>query len=374
MKGLKSALALQIVSFCAFASSSPVIVVDESNNACIEGATIISGRGMILGITDKDGSIKVEKEKDFPLTVRCVGFEPATISQAADTIELHPAAYELSEVTVKAGERPIRKITSYAREYCTGASPNDTMQLFAEYMLINYIPIDGKKVKGFKSVDSGIWPKAARRFARFANSEGLDSVASPDKNDNVSSLSFYEMLVRIPYNSFPETDNIKSGATVDSLMGKYYNYALYKKTDNNYIISYDYLANDETHSISPMLFKIIGMTMDIDRMQSTYVYQNSTDSLYTTEDFIYTSGSIHAMAKGKMFKWLLGKKDVEVDCYAELYPVDIEYMSVDEYKEDRKNRKDRTSIPFRKPKNLQPLPPSVERLIDRVNQNDGVPK
>ncbi len=373
MKGLKSALALLMISFCAFATSPKVIVIDESNNAGIEGATVISDRGIILGITDREGGIKVEKEKDFPLTIRCVGFEPATIQMAADTIKLHPATYELSEVDVKAGERPIRKVTSYAREYCTGASPNDTMQLFAEYMLINYIPIDEKKIKGFKSGDSAIWPKAARRFARFANSEGLDSVASPDKFDNVSHLSFYNLLVGVPVNSFPETEKIKSGAKVDSVMGKYYNSALYKKTDNNYIITYDRLANEENHSVSPMLFKIVGMTMDIDRMQSTYVYQIPTDSLYTPEDFIYTSGSIHALAKGKMFKWLLGKKDVEVDCYAELYPVDIEYLTVDEYKEDRKERKDRTPIPFRKPQNLQPLPTAVERLVERVNKLDKNP-
>ncbi len=372
MKGLTSTLALSMISLCAVASSSPVIVIDVSNNACIEGATVISDRGMILGITDQKGHIKVEKEKDFPLTIRCVGFEPSTISQVADTIRLQPATYELSEVNVKAGERPIRKITSYAREYCSGATPSDTMQLFAEYMLISYIPIDGKKVKGFKSSDSGKWPIAARRYARFANTEGLDSVASPDKFDNVSSLSFYDLLVGIPYNSFPERNNIREGAKVDSVMGKFYNYALYKKNDNNYIISYDHLANEEKHSVSPMLFKIVGMTMDIDRMQSTYVYQNTLDSLYTTEDFIYNSGTIHALAKGKMFKWILGKKDVEVDCYAELYPVDIEYLSLEEYKEDRKERKDKSPVPFRKPKNLQPLSPSIERLVERVNKIDTV--
>ncbi len=224
-----------------------------------------------------------------------------------------------------------------------------------------------------KNGDRAIWPKATRRFARFANSDGLVSMASPDTYDYVSHRSFYHLLAGVPFNCFPETEKIKSGAKVDSVMGKYYNSVLYKKTDNNYMMSYDYLANEEKHSVSPMLFKIVGMTMDIDRMQSTYVYQIPTDSLYTPEDFIYTSGSIHALAKGKMFKWLLGKKDVEVDCYAELYPVDIEYNTIEEYKEDRKERKDRTPIPFQKPKNLQPLPTAVERLVERVNKLDKNP-
>ncbi len=367
MRGLKLALAGLLTSVCAF-STTQVVVVDESNHTPVEGATVISNRGLILGITDIYGKINVLKDKDFPLTVRCIGYEPVTFSSASDTVVLQPAIYELSEITVKADERPIRKITSYAREFCSGATPSDTMQLYAEYMLVSYYDDQDKKVKGFKSSDRAKHPRAVKRFARFANSDGLDSVARPAHSDNVSSLTFYDLLVGIPYNSFPETDKIKSGSKTDSVMGKYSTYAHYRKTDNNYIVSYDKLANYENHIVSPMIFKIFGMTMDINRMQSTYIYQNTTDSVYSTEDFIYNSGTMHALAKGKMFKWILGKKDIEIDCYAEIYPVDIEYLTVDEYKEDRKDLKEKESIPFRTPKNLQPLPPAIERLIERVNK------
>lgn len=365
-KGFMLALTVLLISFCAYPSHK-VTITDKSSNASVEGATIISNRGLILGITDSDGSIKVDKEKDFPLTVRCVGFESLTVQNVTDTIFLEPTTYELSEVTVKAGERHIRKITSYAREFCTGASDNDTMQLFAEYMLVTYVDDLNKKVKGFKKGDRSLHTRAVRRFARFANSDGLDSVAKPSYSDDVSALSFYNLLVGLPCNTFSETERIKSGAKTDSLMGKYSTSARYRKTDSNYIISYDKLADFENHRVSPMIFKIFGMTMDIDRMQSAFIYRATADSVYDIDDFIFNSGNIHALAKGKMFKWILGKTDTEVDCYAEIYPVEIEYLTVDEYKEDRKDLKEKKAIPFRIPNNVQPLPPAVVRLVDRVN-------
>lgn len=367
MRGLKLALAGLLISFNAF-SDTPIQVLDGSCNSPVEGATVISDRGLILGITDRNGEIYVNKNKDFPLTVRSVGYDPLTVSMITDTILLHPAIYELSEVTVKADERPIRKITSYAREFCSGASPSDTMQLYAEYMLVSYFDDQNKKIKGFKGSDRAKHPRAVKRIARFSNSEGLDSISSPDDSDVVSSLSFYNFLVSIPYKDLPLREKIQSGSRTDSVMGKYSSYAQYKKTDRNYIVSYDKLADYENHMMSPMIFKIFGMTMDIDRMQSTFIYQNTSDSVYTTEDFIYNSGTIHALAKGKMFGLIFGKKDVEIDCYAEIYPVDIEYLSVEEYKEDRKDLKIKEEMPFQTPKNLQPLPPAIERLVERVNK------
>ena len=235
-------------------------------------------------------------------------------------------------------------------------------------MFVTYLDDLNKKVNGFKKGDRSLKPRAIKRYARFANSDGLDSVTKPSNSDNVSSLSFYNLLVGLPYNTFPETDRIKAGSKIDSVMGKYSTFARYRKTDSNYIVSYDKLANSENHRESPMLFKIFGMTMDIDRMQSTFVYHATSDSVYDTEDFILNSGNIHALAKGKMFKWLLGKKDIELDCYAEIYPVEIEYMTIDEYKEDRKELNEKHAIPFRVPKNIQPLPPAIQRMINRANE------
>lgn len=367
MKRLFSYFAFFLIAVSFSFAGSKICIVEADSSLPIEGASVISERGMIIGITDKDGYIAIESPKDLPLEIRSIGYEPMHLPELMDTVFLSRTTYSLPEITVRADERPIMKVVSYAREYCSGATPADTMQLFAEYMFVSYLPVNGKKIKGYKNGDGTLWPTAVRRLARFANSEGLDSVSKPDRYDNVSYLSFYNLLLGVPANSFPETEAIRKGSPTDTVMGKYSPHAIYRKTDDNYFISNDWLADNKDHRVSPTLFKIFGMTMDIDRLQSSFAYKATTDSLYTVDDFLYESGSIHALAKGKMFKWMLGQKDLEVDCYAELYPIEIGYLTPEEYKEDRKEQKDRTPVPFKYPKGLQSLPASVQRIVDRVS-------
>ena len=360
-------MSIALTTANAISASQKVFVVDAENSTPIEGATVISATGMIIGITDRTGAIRITADRDYPLEIRSIGYEPFRLTAHSDTAALSTTTYPLPEITVQADERPIMKLTSYAREYSSGATPSDTIQLYAEYMFVSYHTDDNKKMKGFKGGDRAIWPRAVRRYARYANSEGLDSVSRPDKHDNASFLSFYDFLIGAPVNSFPETDAIAAGAKTDSVMGKHYPFARYAKTNDSYFISYDKLADHKDHRVSPTIFKIVGMTMDIDRLQTAFQYRATNDSLYTLNDFLFCSGSLHAQAKGKMFKWMVGKKDLEVDCYAELYPVEIEYLTVDEYKEDRKEKKDRTPIPFNYPKHMQPFPLSIQKIIERTS-------
>ncbi len=361
----KLVLPALLIAVSSFATK-PVIIIDRSEKTPVEGATVMSDRGLILGITAQDGSINVDQEKDYPLTIRCIGFEPLTISSSHDTIQLQPAIYELSEIAVNADERPIMKALYYVREYCTGATKTDTMQLYADYMLENYFPVGDKKVKGYKNLDAYFNPVATRRAARFANSSGKDSIAVPDKFDNVSELSFYKFVLSFPSHTVFETEAMQKGATSDSIMGKYSLFHQFRKWGDKYSIFIDALGNHKDHKWSPNLFKLFGMTMDFDKLQTTYLYHSSSDSIHSIHDFIYNAGTMHGIAKGKMFKYIFGKRNVDIDCWAELYPVDIQYLTVEEYKEERKEKKNRGKIPFREPKNLQPLPPAVQRLIDRV--------
>ena len=41
----------------------------------------------------------------------------------------------------------------YVREYSSGVTEKDTMQLFGEYMIVYYYPLK-KKVKGYKKSDA----------------------------------------------------------------------------------------------------------------------------------------------------------------------------------------------------------------------------
>ena len=341
-----------------------VTLADGSDRSALAGVSVFSSNGLIIGLSDGDGKIAVTPG-DYPLSFRCLGYEALTLSDAeADSVMMMPASYNLAEVEVNPVDRPITRVLTYAREYSSGASPTDTLQLYSEYML-EYFFVDGK-VKGYKKSDSTAKARACRRYGRIANSQGLDSVMLPKPGDELAMLSFGELNAFVPYDSREETEQIKNGAVTDTIPGKYSPKYIYRKTNGLFRVDCDVLSRYKNHKWSPLFFKLMGMTMEIDDASWTVIYNGNKTGIYGLYDFIYGSFNFHILVKGKMFRWLMGvKQALEVNCYIEQYPVEIEHLSVDEYKEIRKQRKDQP-LPFIMPDNLQPLPPAVEHLIERI--------
>lgn len=354
-------LLLSVATLNIFAKTS-LILVDADDGGPVSAASVISNDGLILGLTDENGCITVSPEKDFPLIIRSLGYESTTVARLSDTIRLCPAVYSLPEVVVNSTERPIIKILCYVREYCTGATSSDTMMMYSEYMMDAYYAYG--KVKGYKKGDKRPSVRNVRRYARFSDSNGLDSVACPSEDDDITILSFAKDFTYVPFDSVGERKSMRLGASTDTVMGKYSPLRLYRKGNNVYSFSVDMLANYEDHKLSPFIFKMLGATMDIDKMQMSYAYNANPSGKYSLNDFIYSTSHFHALAKGKLFKkFFRAKEPMHMDCYVELYPVDVEYLTVGEYK---KQRKEKDEADFVEPKNLQPLVPSIRRIVERL--------
>lgn len=360
---MKLLLSLSLFAVSLGASAGNVVVVDSVDSVPLSGATVIAQTGMIAGITDGDGRIAVN-EKDWPLTVRSLGYSSVTIDEKTDTLRLAPAAYALPEVVVSPGERPITRVICYAREYCSGATSTDTMQMYSEYM-IECFGADGK-VKGYKKGDSRPTTRNVRRYARRVNSEGLDSVARPRSGDDETFLSFMDCVVDVPMYAIEESEAIINGALADTVQGKYCPKFIYRKTDNLYLKTTDLLSDYKDHKWSPFLFKLFGLTMDINNANFSLAYKANNSGKYGIGDLVYGTYGISILGRGKWIKKMFRSKDsVDMDCYVEVYPVDIEYCTVEEYKEMRNDSY--RIVEFQKPLNLQPLPPSVQALIDKVD-------
>lgn len=196
MRLLLILLTLLISALCH--AKSIVTICDSTDKTPIIGASVISANGMILGATDQFGSISVEGN-DFPLSVRCLGFGAATADNGCDSIFLHPSVYMLSEVSVSPADRPITRVVTYVREYCTGSTKTDSMQMFSEYML-EYFFADGK-VKGYNKNDGTLANKLAwRKYARIANSQGVDSLLRPGYYGGIADISFMDNMLFSPKN------------------------------------------------------------------------------------------------------------------------------------------------------------------------------
>lgn len=351
--------------FAARLSAERVVVINDADSSPIAGATVFSARGLILGMTDADGLTPELSDSDFPLSIRSIAFKEGIIDKGTDTLRMKVDTYDLPGVMVKPGERPVTRVMSYVREYCSGVTSTDTMMLYSEYMLESY-DVENK-VKGFRGGDRYPKIKAVKRYARLVDSVGRDSVVmSDDRHSELSELAFVPGFLIIPVEVVEEPDAIKNGAVSDTVQGKYGPATITNKNDNRLLIIGDMLSSYKNHKYSPNIFKLLGMTTEMSEWLASLAYRPNDTGKYDIRDCLYSTTSIKALGKGKWIKKGLGVKEpVELSCYIELYPVEINYLTLDEYKE---MRDDRNKIEFKRPVYAQPLLPSVSHLIEHVNK------
>lgn len=345
------------------ATGRDIKVIDENDHIPLPGTTVIGNSGLILGVTDESGNIPEPSANQYPLSIRSIGYESSFVPSFTDTVRLTPALYTLNEVVVNSNERPIKRIVCFAREYASGATGPDTLQLYSEYMLEAFLKDSDRKVKGYKSGDADLKSRNVKRYCRVSDASGLDSVARPNRNDDIIMLS-WENILQLPSDKFQESSAIANGALADTIMGKYGPNTIYRKMNNLYTVTVDHLSEYEDHKWSPAIFKLLGLSMDLRKSTKSDAFNVTETGSYSIEDYIYSTFTINLLAKGKFFKKTFKTdKPVEMDTYIELYPVSIEYLTPEEYKESRKEKQE---IPFRAPLNLQPLPEAIQKIVERV--------
>ncbi|MDE5785457.1 MAG: hypothetical protein K2H98_02900 [Duncaniella sp.] len=362
MKKLTLSILASVISFSLWAEIA-VTFADRFLNETVPGVVVVSGFGDILGISDADGKISVD-ESDFPLSVRSLGYEAATVKEKSDTVYLTPATYSLGEVIVTPVDRPITRVLTYVREYINASVYPDTMQCYNQYMY-EYFITDGK-VKGYNKSDASGRKRNVISYSRYLDEDG-DNLYGPGEDPDAEIFSLAHLMAKIPTNVIHAPEAIRSGAKDFTVQGKYYPEYAWRKSNDLLIVDHDLLAGNKNHTLSPLAFKIIGMTTDITEMRYSHAFRHNDAGQYDIYDYLYGISTYHMSLKGKIFKKALGIKEaVEMDGYVEYYPVLIQHLNVDEYKALKKE-KGRT-IEFIYPDNVPPLLPAVERLVERVDQ------
>lgn len=361
MKRLITSLLLCLGINCILQANIPVCVVDRADRSPIIGATVIDRSGIILGITDGNGQIYVKSRNSFPLTVRFIGYEPQTSSES-DTIAMTATSYALKEVEINPADRPIKRVLCFAREYSSGISDQDTMQLYCEYISEAFIA-EGK-VKGYNKLDSRPRTKGTKRYARIVKA-GNDSIFKPRYDDDVTGLSWYDFMAFLPTEKLELRDALKNGAKTDTVFGKYGPQFVYSLKNNTYSQKADILSNHKDRKWSPFLFKLLGMTVDIDAGSWATSFKDNGSGSFSIYDMINSTFNIHMIGRGKLIKKIFGTQSpIEMDSYLEIYPLEITNCTVEEYKEMTKSS---TPLPMQYPANLQPLSPAVRSLVETLD-------
>ena len=355
-------LAFFLILSAALSQAKGLIVVGRDDGMTVAGATLLSATGHILGITDKNGAVTLPDNAVYPLAVRSMGYEVATVAAPRDTVVLNVMDYALPEVSVTATERPFRRVVWYAREYSTGTVGSDTMQLYSEYMFESF-HVD-RKVKGYHSSDALLSTKAIKRYARISGANRCDSVFRPRESDDITTLAWGGAFCKLPGGRTEETQAIREGAPADSIAGKYGTDKIYLKGDNRYMVIADILSSHKEHRWSPSIFKLFGMTIDIGRYESMLCFRQNEHGVYELYDLMYSSVNLEVLARGKVFKWILKSKEpIKMNTCIELYPVEITSHSLTEYKE---MRKDKALLEFRQPESVLPEIPAVTEIKQLV--------
>ncbi len=354
-----SVLAALFATVCVQASQ--IVVVDSADGSPLSGAAVISNRGVIKGLTDDDGAIGSLSSDDYPVSVRLIGYRDSVFTAVSDTMALVVDDFRLPEVTVSTAARPVTRMLCYIREYSTGCTPKDTLQMYTEAMADVFLA--DKNVKGYKDGDAKPRLLASRHFTRQADSQGLDSVYVSD--DEIL-VSFIDKQWSVPPLVLHEYDRIKAGERTDTIFGKYGPKNIMRKMPGLLTLKHDALADHKNRVMSPWLFKMLGLTVDFVQVERTLAYIPNDAGVYDMDDFISSGFTIRYLGKGKWFKKIFKVSEpVEFNLVVELYPVDVTHLTIEEYKELRKEKPDEK---FVRPDIAPALHPAVQSIVDRLPQ------
>lgn len=355
-------IALLLISclMAALGAKAQIRVVDATDGLPVAAASIFNASGNMIGLTWSDGTLIQVPQEAFPLTIRCMGFEPLTIptSEARDW-QLTPASYGLDEVVVTPAKREVMKQTFYVREYFSMYSSQDSISIFTESVADRYLRLS-KDVK-FRS---DMTPRiiASRSYGRYCV-EGKDSLMTGGKIFP-SMLSLVEMdgkAVKAP-KSFSQSGS----SQVYEEPGKSGPVLLLKQNGLAFTATEDVLAYKKDHSWTPWPLKLLGLTMEVTQLYTTNVYRTNADGVYHQKDLTECGFVMEANGSGKAIRKMLNedKKPVHIRTMVEIYVTDREYLTAEQAKEESKTMPEGVQVAA--PANVTPVDAATRKLIERV--------
>ena len=335
-------------------------VVDVMDDTPVSSATIFDAQGNVVGFTSSEGDFSDIPDSDYPITIRCIGYENIVMGQPKDTVvQMIPMIYELDEAVISAS-RDVMKQTFYVREYFTISSETDTITHFLEHMCDRYVPAS-KQVK-FKKNDLRFRNTRCYKYYQIGDQ---DSVAVSNKPGSKVFLGLIE------------TEEVDASESFKGQMGVNRVYEekgksgiLHSRKQNERIFT-DYkdgLADKKGHIARlPFLLNMMGLSMDLHQAYITHVYKANDASVYQPKDLIQAGVVVEVLGKGKLLRQMVNSDvPVKINFSIEYYVVSREYISKEQAKAEYKDKS--LKVPFEIPATVPQLSEATQLLIQRANQ------
>lgn len=337
-------------------------LIDAETKAPLPLASITDCSGNVVGTTDKSGVIPELQKDRYPITFNYMGYASLQILKPAeDDVKMIQQDYELPEIVVIPGSRPLLHLTGYMREITSVLSSSDSVAIFKESVVDFLVPVEKTKVKGWNKARE----LASKTYVRMSNSSGLDSVST---NHEYEFMLWGNRKSLIPSGTKIPAKIKGTDLACDTIMGKYYPKIIWWKNGDITRWHGDALANEKNHVTTPWALKLFGLTADVTEISENYVFDTPDGDFIRPTDLRQVSVTIDMLAKGKFFKKAFDSSSlVNVRTYMELYLTDREFLSEEEGKELKKE------VPFIEPSdilapaNANPLHPAIMRTVERVN-------
>ncbi|MCM1004841.1 MAG: hypothetical protein NC402_00930 [Prevotella sp.] len=348
------------------AQKKTTTITDAATGLPLARASIFDRKGNLIGVCNDDGTLPFVFEEVYPLTIRYMGYNPATIrTPRTPVVRLTETIQSLPEVTVNPGRQEVLHLTGYMREYSTLTSYTDTVTLFREKMVDFMIPTSrAKHYRGWLN------PRIlnVRSYYRFANPYGPDSVS------NYFSRHFsWADWVGIADEIYVPKKLRTTEAQADTLPGRYGTASRWQRCGDDYSVYVDILADSTNRQWVPAIESYMHGQAEFDKFNVHYRFGDVQHGIIRGGDLQSMSFNIESTGRGRSI-FQVFKKDEPyfVSTYAELYITDKEYLTVKQAREQEKNPPEAAEVNILAPAAAPALQPQIQELIARVEAIDHI--
>lgn len=340
------------------------VVIDAQSRTPLANASLFDSQGRFIGISSSGGKLPYISTKDYPISIRYLGFKETIISEATqDTIFMHKSLRELPEVIVESKQHKVLHLLAYVREYSALSTYSDTVFLFREKMVDYMIPNSNKKsFKGWRT------PRVlkSQSYYKFTNAYGLDSVS--DKCNH--HFSWADWIGLPQDNKIPEKI-CNTVTAADTIRGKYSPTETWSRNNDHISIDVNILADSASRKWVPGLSTFFCDNMDFEQFRIRFNYENIANETVTAVNLTDYSFNIESNGRGhSMFMFNRRNEPFFVSTYAEIYIVDKEYLTIKEAKQWGSSNALSDTLAIYEPPEAPPLQPAIVQLIERVNNVD----
>ncbi|MEE0871612.1 MAG: hypothetical protein U0L52_09635 [Bacteroidaceae bacterium] len=340
-------------------------VIDATDSIPVSVASIFDFDGNVVGYTMDDGTFSEIPETAYPITIRCLGYEPLVIAEPKDTVwQMKQSSYDMPELVVVPGDRNVIKQILYIRNYFSMCNEMDTVTHFVEEMAYRYVPAtEDAKI----DIGNQIHSAGSRSYSMHKVGD-IDSVAH---EENSKSFFMTSTLTKLSSKEILVHESLKNDSTGYYEKKGKSGLALVQRLSNGvFTFKEDLLAEKKNHTLSPWPLKLLGFTLEINQFYTTNAFSINEDGKYYPKDLLEAGFMMEAEGRGKYIRMALDSKTpVTVRTMTEIYVVDRDFLTLEEAKEE--SAKEAPKMDFIIPSNVPAQNEATRRLVERAKAKAG---